>query len=44
MIPLTLRTHLIARFNKAGQHAIVAALNHYHKGDYKDPGKDLMLE
>ena len=43
IIPLTLRTHLIARFNEAGQHAIVAALNHYHKGDYKDPGKDLLL-
>ena len=35
IIPLTLRTHLVARFNEAGQHAIVAALNHYHKGDYK---------
>lgn len=43
IIPLTLRTHLVARFNEAGQHAIVAALNHYHKGDYKDPGKDLVL-
>lgn len=43
IIPLTLRTHLIARFNEAGRHAIVAALNHYHKGDYKDPGKDLVL-
>ena len=43
IIPLTLRTQLIARLNEAGKHAIVAALNHYHKGDYKDPGKDLVL-
>lgn len=42
-IPLMLRTHLITEFNKIGRHDIVAALNHYHKGDYKDPGKDLVL-
>jgi hypothetical protein len=43
IIPLTLRIQLIARFNEAGKHAIVAALNHYHKGDYKNPGEDLIL-
>ena len=43
MIPLRLRILLITHFNAEGKHEIVAALNYYHRGDYKDPGKDLML-
>ena len=43
MIPLCLRIMLITHFNAEGKHEIVAALNHYHRGDYKDPRKDLML-
>lgn len=43
MIPLRLRILLITHFNAEGKHEIVAALNHYHRGDYKDPRKDLML-
>ena len=43
MIPLRLRILLITHFNAEGKHEIVAALNYYHKGDYKDPGKDLLL-
>jgi hypothetical protein len=42
-IPLRLRILLTTHFNAEGKHEIVAALNHYHKGDYKDPRKDLML-
>ncbi len=43
MIPLRLRILLITHFNTEGKHEIVAALNYYNKGDYKDPGKDLVL-
>ena len=43
MIPLCLRIMLVTHFNTEGKHEIVAALNHYHKGDYKDPRRDLML-
>ena len=43
MIPLRLRILLVTHFNAEGKHEIVAALNHYHKGDYKNPGKDLLL-
>lgn len=43
MIPLRLRILLVTHFNAEGKHEIVAALNYYHKGDYKDPGKDLIL-
>lgn len=43
MIPLRLRILLITHFNAEGKHEIVAALNHYHRGDYRDPRKDLML-
>lgn len=43
MIPLRLRILLVTHFNAEGKHEIVAALNHYHRGDYKDPRKDLVL-
>jgi hypothetical protein len=43
MIPLRLRIMLVTHFNAEGKHEIVAALNHYHRGDYKNPGKDLVL-
>ena len=43
MIPLRLRILLVTHFNAEGKHETVAALNHYHRGDYKDPGKDLIL-
>jgi hypothetical protein len=43
MIPLRLRIMLVTHFNAEGKHEIVAALNHYHRGDYKDPRKDLVL-
>lgn len=43
MIPLRLRIMLVTHFNAEGKHEIVAALNHYHRGDYRNPGKDLML-
>jgi len=43
MIPLRLRILLITHFNAEGKHEIVAALNYYHKGDYRNPGEDLIL-
>lgn len=43
MIPLRLRILLVTHFNAEGKHEIVAALNHYHKGDYRNPGEDLVL-
>ena len=43
MIPLRLRILLVTHFNAEGKHEIVAALNHYHRGDYRNPGEDLVL-
>jgi hypothetical protein len=43
MIPLRLRILLVTHFNAEGKHEIVAALNYYHRGDYRNPGEDLVL-